>query len=195
MKKVLMDLLIFAGGVVLGAASSYKFIEKKMEVHYEEEIRETKESFKAMLARDLSPENSKEHTPDENATVAKNKADVTEYAKIVKEAGYIDYGSNFKSKKNPCLYTIDPNDVGEMESEGYYVMEFTHYSDGVLTNENKEPIEDVEGYVGLDYADHLGEYEDDSVCIRNDKRKCDIQIIFDDRKYANVVKTLPSKIS
>lgn len=195
MKRALIDALIFVGGAAIGAVTSYKFLEKKMNDKYEEEIRETKESFKERLVKDLSPEKSIDESPEEKAEIAKNKADITEYAKIVKESGYIDYGTNYKPKKNLCLYVIDPNDMGEMESEGYFTMSFTHYSDGVLVNELNEPIVDVEGYVGLDYAEHLGEYEDDSVCIRNDKRKCDVQIVFDDRKYSDIVKTLPSKIS
>lgn len=40
--------------------------------------------------------------------------------------------------------------------------------------------------VGLDYYTHFGEYEDDSVYIRNDAMKCDFEILADNRKFSDV---------
>ena len=40
--------------------------------------------------------------------------------------------------------------------------------------------------VGLDSLTHFGEYEDDSVFVRNDVMKCDYEILLDHRNYKDV---------
>ena len=44
-------------------------------------------------------------------------------------------------------------------------------------------IEDVEGTVGTDSLTHFGEYEDDSVFVRNDEKQIDYEILLDSDKY------------
>ena len=57
----------------------------------------------------------------------------------------------------------------------------------ILTDDDNNPIEDVEGLVGLHYDTHFGEYEDDSVFIRNDELKTDFEILADSRRYSDVI--------
>ena len=52
-----------------------------------------------------------------------------------------------------------------------------------------ESIEDVDDVVGEDSLNHFGEFEEDSVYVRNDERKCDYEILLDHRRYADVVGT------
>lgn len=82
-------------------------------------------------------------------------------------------------------YVISPDAFGEFDD--YVLISLTYYSDGVLTDEDDEPIDDIEGIVGKDYASHFGEYEEDSVFIRNDRMKCDYEILRDLRKYTDVL--------
>ena len=56
----------------------------------------------------------------------------------------------------------------------------------IITDENDEPIDDIDDIVGSDFAEHFGEYEDDSVFIRNDRLQCDYEILRDDRNYADI---------
>ena len=72
--------------------------------------------------------------------------------------------------------------------DGYEMISLTHYSDGVLADDDDEKMADdeVDEVVGADYAEHFGEYEDDSVFIRNDKLKCDYEILLDQRKYSEL---------
>ena len=76
-----------------------------------------------------------------------------------------------------------------LKKEGY-----TRYADGVLADENDEVIEDVEDAVGIDSLNHFGEYEDDSVFVRNDARKCDYEILLDQRAYSEVVEDMPHQM-
>ncbi len=48
-------------------------------------------------------------------------------------------------------------------------------------------VDDIEETVGIDSLTHFGEYEDDSVFVRNDERKCDYEILLDHRDYEDCV--------
>ena len=56
-----------------------------------------------------------------------------------------------------------------------------------MTDENYIPIDDIEGTVGIGFEDHFGEYEDDSVYVRNDVRRCEYEILADERNFSDVV--------
>ena len=87
---------------------------------------------------------------------------------------------------------IPPEQFGD--DEEYEQISLTYYADGVLADENDEVIEDVEDAVGIDPLNHFGEYEDDSVFVRNDARKCDYEILLDQRTYSEVVEDMPHQM-
>ena len=87
---------------------------------------------------------------------------------------------------------ISPEEFGEFEE--YEKISLTYYSNNILADENNEVIEDVEETIGVDSLTHFGEYEDDSVFVRNDARKCDYEILLDQRSYAEVVKQMPHRV-
>lgn len=89
-------------------------------------------------------------------------------------------------------YVISPEEFGE--GEEYEKISLTYYADQVLADENDELVEDVEGAVGFESLTHFGEYEDDSVFVRNDRLKCDYEILLDQRTYSDVVKTRPHQM-
>ena len=55
-------------------------------------------------------------------------------------------------------------------------------------------VDDVEEIVGEESLTHFGEYEDDSVFVRNDRLKCDYEILLDQRNYSDVTKTMPHRV-
>ena len=81
-------------------------------------------------------------------------------------------------------YIITPDEFGEFDD--YETISLTYYADGVLTDDMDEPIEDVDGLVGVDSLSHFGEYEDDSVFVRNDRMKADYEILSDLRNYSDI---------
>ena len=83
-------------------------------------------------------------------------------------------------------YVITPE---EFDEEGYETISLTYYADGVLTDEQDFPIEDVEDTVGNDALNSFGEYEDDSVYVRDDDKGIDYEILLDVRKYSDLPKT------
>ena len=45
-----------------------------------------------------------------------------------------------------------------------------------------------------DALNHFGEYEDDSVFVRCDERKCDYEILLDQRSFSEVVGSKPRQV-
>lgn len=146
----------------------------------------------------------KRHSLRQHTTVAegikdtdKEKPDIKEYARRLAKEGYTrysDFGSEEEeepvSEAGP--YVIPPEQFGD--DEEYEQISLTYYADGVLADENDEVIEDVEDAVGIDSLNHFGEYEDDSVFVRNDARKCDYEILLDQRTYSEVVEDMPHQM-
>ena len=65
-----------------------------------------------------------------------------------------------------------------------------YYADGVLADDMDDEIEadDIDMLVGRDSLNHFGEYEMDSVFVRNDALKTDYEILLDLRNYSEVKK-------
>ena len=75
----------------------------------------------------------------------------------------------------------------EFDENGYETMTLFYYADGVLAyGDTNEVVEDVGELVCEDFAEHFGEYEDDSVFVRNDNLRIDIEILKDVRRYSEV---------
>ena len=79
-------------------------------------------------------------------------------------------------------YVITPEEFGELAD--YQTISLTYWHDAVLTDDYDEIIDNPDDIVGEDFADHFGEYEDDSVFVRNDARKTDYEILLDNRDYS-----------
>lgn len=53
----------------------------------------------------------------------------------------------------------------------------------MLLDDNGEIVDELESTVGVDSLNHFGEFEEDSVYVRNDARKCDYEILADEAPY------------
>ena len=83
-------------------------------------------------------------------------------------------------------YVIDPDDFGE---EGYHTVSLDYYADGVLAYMDSGAVikpEEVDEIVGRDSLTRFGEYERDTVYVRNDKRKTDYEILANVDKYSDI---------
>lgn len=81
-------------------------------------------------------------------------------------------------------YIIEPNEFGEKDYEEVTIVaysngKFTSYDTGDLMDEFE--IEDAIG--DIDPNAHFGEYEEDSVFIRNDERGIDYEVLRDEDPY------------
>ena len=81
-------------------------------------------------------------------------------------------------------YIISPEEFGE--SGNYTQISLTYTLKEFWQTTKNEIIEDIDDTVGEDFADHFGDYEDDSVFVRNDRLRCDYEILKDNRSYHDV---------
>lgn len=175
----------------------------------EEKINALEEENKVFRANPELVEAPKDDASQKDKSKScKEKPDLTEYAKVAN--GYTKYGSRHKSPaddeplphpdddgedegmKSQIPYVITPDLFGE--TFDYDQISLIYYADGVLTDDNDQPVEDIANTVGVDFASHFGEYEDDSVFIRNDVLKNEYEILADRRSYSDIIKRKPHRV-
>ena len=212
MEKMIMNnkitsFMMFIFGAAVGSVVTWQYTKKKYEQIAQEEIDSVKETFSK-----LKEVKNKDNESDENNNVgtiverAKDKPSVAEYAAKLRKQGYTNYSdtdslsedSNVSEEEvdenmiNDKPYVISPDEFGELDD--YDTISLTYYADQVLVDEDDELVEDIEETVGFESLNAFGEYEDDSVFVRNDRLKCDYEILLDQRKYSDVIKRRPHEV-
>ncbi len=157
---------MFTGGFVIGAFVAWQYTKRK----YEDILRLEIDSVKDVGSRKHF--DAKEEKDDDPQAL------LDAYHQTVKP---------YDSDGSDRPYVISPEEFGSQS--GYTDVSLTYYADGVLADENDEVVDDADDIVGLESLMHFGEYEDDSVFVRNDTRKCDYEILLDQRYYSDVIKT------
>lgn len=191
---------LFSLGFIIGAASgatvAWYLLKDKYETLAQEEIDSVKEVF-ARREQEMKDETVKRNVAEGIKDSDRTKPDLKEYAEQLKKNGYTRYSDlsaddGGVSDKQTKPYVIPPEQFGD--NEEHEQISLTYYADGVLADENDEVIEDVEDAVGIDSLNHFGEYEDDLVFVRNDARKCDYEILLDQRTYSEVAEEMPHRM-
>lgn len=188
MNSYVTKVVIFLSGVAAGAAISWKYFESKYKKIAQEEIDSVKEVY-SNRAKKNEESKKVEHV---EAVVEKQKLreeDIAEAKSIISESGYAGEHSDIYQQVKEGKYVADkpyvipPEEFGE--NPYYDAVSLNYYADGILTDDTDEPIEDVEGLIGEDALTHFGEYEDDSVFVRDDDAQVDYEILLDQRRYAD----------
>lgn len=186
----IVKLLIFGVGAAIGSVVTWKFVKTKYERIADEEIESVKKIYnykKIAEEHAAKPEVKVQNVVEVEPKVNQDRVD---YSKLTVDLGYTNESKEGGEDMCKKPYVIAPEEFGEMDD--YETVSLTYYSDGVLTDDFDNEIEDVEGMVGEDSLDHFGEYEDDSVFVRNDRYKTDYEILLDLRKYSDVKKSNPN---
>lgn len=199
----------FTAGAMLGSAITWYYAKKKYEQIAREEIESVKEVFtkNSNIRKEdvFEPENS----ILKKAEMAREKPNVAEYAKKLSKEGYTNYSNSDILTEDGEEVSDDPGQepgkyFGDPDAEPYVIppeqfaelddydqISLTYYADHILADDNDQLLEDVEGTVGFESLTHFGEYEDESVYVRNDRLKVDYEILRDERKYSDVIKSKP----
>lgn len=210
-KNALINIATFAIGAAVGSVATWKLLKTKYENIAQEEIDSVKEAFAEEVKTNREPVEDQQRYAEDEVKVA--KAQTKAYNEIIKNVGYSvssGYSEGIKDLNNEVSekiktivaecdeivnnggketmvkdgpYIIPPSDFGE--DDEYEVITLVCYADGVITeSDNGEIVDDVEGAIGdCDVRAHFGEYEDDSVFIRNEERKVDYEILRDTDNY------------
>lgn len=160
----------FGLGVTVGMVTVWGYLKKKYEAISQEEINSVKEVFKR------NNNNNREENIENN-----NDLEVSQYIDLSEK--YKEVG-DYEEDKDDYMdkpYVISPDDFGEFED--YERISLTYYENDVLTDENDEVVDDIENIVGIESLNHFGDYEEVAVFVRNDRIKCDFEILKDNREY------------
>lgn len=180
MNCTLSNVIAFSVGAAIGAIVATKLLKDKYERIAKEEI----DAVREVYFKDLEEKKSEEpQTEEPKESLEELKEDLKiQYSSMIKE---LEYDGEKEEMSMIKPYVIPPEDFAELH--GYDTITLTYYADGVLTDEMDEPIEDVDTTVGKDSLNHFGEYEEDSVFVRNEAQQTDYEILYDSRNYNDVI--------
>lgn len=198
MNNALKNLFIFAVGAAAGAVATWKLLNDKYEKLYHEEVEAYKEYHKEKSDKattEPKPEPEPELKKEEHIHKVDQDPIMNKLRDTIERAGYTDYSTtkvkNESEEKDMRPYVIRPEELGDQI--GYDVIELTYYADGVVAEED-DVMDDVDEVIGIDSLGHFGQFEEDAVCVRNDRLKCDYQILLDEREYSDVIDKEPNRL-
>ena len=178
MNDKLSSVIIFCGGVFIGGFLTWDFFKTKYEKIADEEIASVKETFE-----------HREPRPDKNYKVEEALKGSDAYINIIDSNSYRNYS-------NTEIETDKKGGTADMELKQPYVITPEQYEDNVdytkvsLTWYNDEVLEDDWGNVldpddviGRDALKTFGQYEKDSVFVRDDDEQIDYEVLLDTRSY------------
>lgn len=197
MSKSIFGIVGFVLGAAAGSLVTWKLIEKKYADIADEEVASVKE----MYARKNDTEKMVECTKPVSVTIedkeeseklnaltsvyvsSNDKPDYTAYSQV--KSVETDTKPSEPEEKHDAPYVIEPGEFGEFTE--YEQIELTYYKDDVIC-ENSTDMIDPEDILGdIDVADHFGEYENDRVFVRDDRRMVDYEILRDERTFMEAI--------
>lgn len=202
---------MFAAGAAIGSAVTWKLLKTKYDRLIQEEIDSVKEAFSDRFDT-ISDDETEEEEEEEEERSESFKNNLSTLEDILDEDEDEDFtddekeeyekiASSYSSEKGGVEkmygtakppYVISPYDFGELDD--YNQIELTYYLDGILEDEDYNIITDADELIGPDALTTFGEYEDDSVFVRNDRLRTDFQILKDYRTYDEARKINPARV-
>ncbi len=188
MRNKLINILFLAVGAAIGSAVTWKFLKTKYEQIAQEEIDSVKEVYLRKSKEDTETLESVKQALEKMGKVSKPIQDSYEVMKEkISNLGYSSIDEEGKEREQMPIekpYVISPDVFGD--ADGYDVVSLNYYADGVLTDDWGDIIGNVDDIVGEESLTHFGEYEDDSVFVRNDRLKTDYEILKDERNFSDI---------
>ena len=174
---------IFAAGVVAGAVAGAYLVKDKIMADAKQEIEEVREYYKS------KKESKKEETVEEQPV--EEVKEEKKYEEIVVNSGYVNYNKPEQITQHSVLedepYSIDPEEFGDKEEEGWDTITLTYFADGVLIDDTDEIVEQPDVVVGLDNLKIFEEFPDATcVYVRNETWRTDFEILRDDWKWSDL---------
>ena len=179
MNNTTASILTFIAGAAIGSVATWAIVKKKYEKIAQEEI----QSVKDVYARRNETKNVETVVED---TVEFTDEERDEYVNISQSQSYVS-PDDLQTLAYDKPYVVSPYEFGELEDYDRFTL--TYYADGFVTDENDCLLEDIENHIGFESLSHFGEYSEDpdTVYVRNDRLKCDYEILRDERKYEDIL--------
>lgn len=166
---------------LVGGAVGFALASGMLKQNYEQRVQDEVDSIKEKLGREHP---RTERKKNENQKEEERRT----YSKLTAKLGYTQQA---EPEKRQAPRIIEPDAFGE--EEGYDEISLTLYADGTVADDSDRAMseEEIEETIGKDSLSHFGEYEMDSVFVRNDRLKADYEILKDLRSYADVLREKP----
>ena len=174
MNKGLTNVLIFAVGAAIGSVVTWKLTKDYYEQIANDEIQSVMDQYSERL--DEQKERIQNVIDDLEEEIEE------EYENIIKDNNYAE---EVETMAKGGIHVIHPDEFAEYETYG--VETLYYYADKVVANTLDEVLEpdEYESTIG-DALEHFGEYEDDSVFVRNDELECYYEILLNLDNYADI---------
>ena len=198
-KSVAFFFGIGAGGII-GGVVGFFLAKKKYEHLADEEVKSVKDSFSKYFEHDKAKESKPKHMPaPETSSVVQEETKATpivDYSARYQSVAN-GYSSSVPNERNKLpeksvvsgdpanIFIITPKEFDESEYDSATLF---YYKDGVLANDNYEPLNAVEitSMIGDQALDSFGTYGTDAVYVQNDNNKTVYEIILEDDNYTDV---------
>lgn len=195
-------LFIFGLGAAVGSLLTWKLLDEKYKKIADEEIESMKEYYESVKnIKRMETFNEKIENPtvtieqvEEPKKFKNEKKPITYYYDKVQAMGYDitpEDNVSITEEEDSSLwmgpgedyidpYVIPPEEFGEIES--YDTKSWTYYADNVITDEYGDVVSDPKEIIG-DTLIRFGEYEEDSLHVRNENIDCDYEIIKSEKSF------------
>lgn len=181
---------IFKCGIAfgIGAAIAYivtsKILDKKYRKIADDEIKSMKEYYSKKYDGNESTdgnESADEDAEDKETTDEKPNPYHTDCPELINEF-YKKYAPQNNEDESPKIRIIAPDTIGDA---GFEIVSMVYYgADSTLVDSNGEIITDFDDLIGADSISRIGEYGDESVCVRNYTLQKDYEILYDPGYYS-----------
>lgn len=184
----------FVAGITVGVVATYKIAEAKYKKIADEEIESVVEVF-----TNRKPQCTDISHSEPTSNVQQTKEEISKYKQKVGNLSYntISNQSTKNNKEvvdempttenNDKIYTISPDEFNTLD--GFGIETFYYSADNYLLDSDNEivPDSDMNTLLGGDPYGRFGEYEDDSVYVRNEDTMCDYEILLSAKTCAEIM--------
>lgn len=187
------NFIIFAAGAAIGSVITWNFVKAKYEQIANEEITSVKDTYAKKLEEirdheieeELGEDDEDDFYEEDTDEEEFSEGDMENYYDAVREYEHNDYDNSTKNELEVDKpYVISPEEFGEFDN--YEQISLTYYDDGYLADDMDDLVEDVEDIIGWELLNHIGEYEEDAIHIRNDSLKTDYEILRVMDRYSDI---------
>lgn len=195
-------MLLFVAGAGTGFVVGYLLSKKKYEKKADTEIESVKRAFNKHLEELYKDGELKDIPETRNGYTKKSESNQKQEGKPNIERSplptdpvddkYKDYSAPYRisgdktkkeAPKKEGPYVISPE---EFMTSSYEAVTLLYYADGVLADDDNNVISSYRDMIGPNALECFGQYQDDTVYVRNDKEKIDYEILLDAREFSKV---------
>ena len=178
MNNKITKILLFTLGAAIGSPITWKLVKNKYEKMAITEI----DAIRKYYFEKIDEMAERENESIETMETLKEQVSALGYSSNEEKESSEEKEDEQMLKDRP--YVISPDDFGE--EDDYEIESLNYYADGVLTDDWDNIIGNVDDIVGEESLEHFGEYETDTVFVRNDRLRTYFEVMRDLRRYEDL---------